>query len=99
VLQALAEPVQRGEQPLVRLVVRALRTGEARAVDPVVDLGVDALHDLVHLVPEMLGIEVGCALAVVGGPLGGEVEGHLREVVGDDGAARDVDDRRHRDAA
>ncbi len=34
---------------------------------------------------------------MVRGPLGREVEGDLGEVVGDQFAARDVDDRRHRD--
>ena len=96
--QPLLEPVQRGEQPLVGLVVGALRAGEPAAVHPVVDLGVDALHDLAHLVPQVLGVEVGRALAVELRPLGREVERDLREVVGDDGLGRDVDDRRHRDA-
>ncbi|SKY08586.1 Uncharacterised protein [Mycobacteroides abscessus subsp. abscessus] len=46
----------------------------------------------------MLGVEVGCPLAVIVGPLDLEVDGDLLEVVGHDLTAGDVDDRRYGDA-
>jgi hypothetical protein len=70
-----------------------LRAGEPAPVDAVVDVPVDAIHDLVHLVAEVLGIQVRCALAVVPPPLRGQVERQPGDVVGDDLPGRDVHDR------
>ncbi len=47
---------------------------------------------------QFLRVQLRGARAVVGGPLGGQVERHLREVVGDDLPRRHIDDRGHRDA-
>src|SRR5690606_30342477 len=96
--QPLLQPAQRGEQPVVGGVVRLLGAGEPAPVDAVVDLGVDAPHHLAHLLATRLGVEVRRALAVVVDPLAAHVEGDLREVVGDDGTAGNVDDRGHGDA-
>jgi hypothetical protein len=51
VCQPVADPVQRGEQPVVAGVVGLLGAGEAAPVHTVVDLGVDPLDNLVDLVP------------------------------------------------
>src|ERR1035437_3060787 len=45
--QPVAEPVQPGEQSFICSVVRLLRSGEAAAVDAVVDLGVSPLANLI----------------------------------------------------
>ena len=78
--------------------VRILGAGEAALVDAVVDVGEHDLGDLVDLVAAVLGIEVGGAGSMEGPPLGGQVERDLGVVVGDDLAARDVDDGGDRDA-
>jgi hypothetical protein len=91
-LESLREPVQAVEQPAIRLFVGVLGAGEPAAVDPVVDVLEHHLVDLVDLVPQLLGVQVGRAGAVMGPPLGREVEGDLRVVVGDDLASGDVDD-------
>src|SRR5690606_34383503 len=59
---------------------------------PVVDVGEDAPVDGVDLRAQVLGVEVGGALAVVVAPLAGEVERHLGVVVGHHLAGGDVDD-------
>ena len=97
--EALFEPVHRGPQPVVGLVVGLLRAGEAAAVDTVVDLGEDPLHHLVHLLADVVGPQVGRVGAVVVAPLEEEVVGDPGEVVGHDLAGGLLDDRRHRDAA
>ena len=99
VQQARFEAVQRREQPVARRVVGGLRAREAAAVHPVVDLGVDPPVDLVDLGAQVVRVEVGGALAVVVTPLGRQVEGQLREVVGHDDSPGDVDDRRDGDAS
>ncbi|STX14334.1 Uncharacterised protein [Kytococcus sedentarius] len=81
--QVLLQPVQRRPEPVVGVLVGLLVGREAAAVDAVVHLGVDALHDRVHLGPQRLGVQVRRPLAVVRGPLAGEVERQLCEVVGD----------------
>ncbi len=96
--EALLEPVHRGPEPVVGVLVGFLRPGEAASVDAVVDLGEDALHDLLHLLAEVGGPQVGSTRTLVLAPLEEQVMGDLREVVGDDLAGLDVDDRRHGDA-
>ena len=95
--EALRQPVESVEQVPVRTLVGDLGAGEAAPVDAVVDIAEHELGDLVDLVAVGRRIEVGGALAMQGLPLGREVERHLGEVVGDDLAGRDVDQRRHRD--
>ncbi len=56
ILEPLGQPVQRGEQPVEGLLVRLLGPGETASIDAVVDLGVDALSDLVDLVAQLFGI-------------------------------------------
>ncbi len=87
------------EEVGVGLVVGGLGAREAGPVDPVVDETVDRVRDLLDLVAQVLGVEVGSTFSVEGAPLGLEVEVHLLEVVGDDGSGGDLDDRGHRDAA
>ena len=97
--QPLAQPVEAAEEPGVRALVRVLSARETTLVDAVVDIGVDEPGHLVDLVPERLRIQVRRAGPVVGSPLGVEVEGDLREVVGDQLPACDLDHRRHGDPA
>jgi hypothetical protein len=96
-LEALGQPVQPGEQAAVGVLVAGLVPGEPALVDPVVHVPVDELHHLVHLVAEVLGVQVGRILAVVLAPLGGQVEGDLGVVVGDHLAGLDLDHRRDGD--
>jgi hypothetical protein len=97
--QPLGEGVEPREQRVVGLLVRLLRAGEAAPVDAVVHVLEDPLHHLVHLVAQVLGVEVRSAVAVVRRPLRRQVERDLRVVVGHHLAGRHVDDRRHGDAA
>src|SRR5690625_634969 len=57
------------------------------------------MANVVDLVTQVLGVELGCALAVVVDPFGGEVQRDLWEVVGDDLPGGDLDDGRDGDAA
>ena len=70
----------------------------SRTVDAVVDLGVDPLVDLVDLGAQRLRVELRSTVAVIGRPLGRQVQCHLREVVSDHSSARHVDDRGDSDA-
>ena len=92
-------PVQRGEQPVVRAGRRrACDAGEPTPVHAVVDFGVDALCHVVDLGAQRLGVQLGCAVAVVCRPFRRQVERDLGEVVGDDPAGGHVDDGRDGDA-
>ncbi|MNW59773.1 hypothetical protein D3C74_377120 [compost metagenome] len=93
--QPVRQPVEPFEEDPERRVVLLLRVREPGPVDPVVDVEEDLLGDVVDLVAPRLGVQVGRAGAVVGGPLGRQVERDLRVVVRDEQPGRDVDDRRH----
>src|SRR6202000_428666 len=73
--------------------------GEAAAVDAVVDLTVGGFADRFDLVDEGVGVQVGGAVALVGGPLELQVARDQPEVGGDDLAAWHVDDGGDGDAA
>src|SRR3569833_1435583 len=96
--EAFLQQVEAAEQLAVRALVGVLAGREPRLVDGVVDLPVHVRADRVDLVAMTLGVQAGRARPVVLGPLGGQVERDLREVVGDDLAGRDVHDGRHGDA-
>src|SRR5271163_1324263 len=67
-------------------------------VHAIVDFGVDPFADVVDLVAQRLGIQLGRTVAMVGRPLSRQIQRHLREVVGDHRSGRHVDDRGHGDA-
>ena len=95
--QAIGQPVQPVEELSVRALVGLLRAGESTAVDPVVDVAVHHRIDRVDLVPQRRRVELRGTRSVMSLPLHSQVDGHLGEVVGDDGAGGDVDDGRHGD--
>src|SRR5690606_23554782 len=92
--EPLGQRVEAREERPVGLLVGGLAPREAALVHAVVDVVVDDLVDLVDLGPVLLRVQVGGALAVVGAPLGLEVEGELLEVVGQRLAGGDLDDGR-----
>ncbi|SHW42709.1 Uncharacterised protein [Mycobacteroides abscessus subsp. abscessus] len=93
------QPIQRGEQSIVGGVISGLITGETAAVHPVVDFGVDAAVYLVDFWAQVRGVQLRRTRAVIFGPLGGEVQRHLRIVIGDDLTGGLLDYGRHGDAA
>lgn len=96
--QSVGQLVETGEQTIVGGFVGVLTAGEAAPVHAVVDVFEDDVDDLVDLDAQMFGVEVRSPVPVVVDPLGGEVEGHLAELVGDHGAGGDVDDGRDSDS-
>jgi hypothetical protein len=96
--QVLGQDVQAVEQSVVGPFVGLLAAREPGLIDGVVDVGENVGVDGVDLVAQRFGVEVGRAGAVELAPLRGQVEGDLREVVGDDLAAAHVDDGGHGDA-
>ena len=95
--ESVAQPVQPGEEPVVRALVRLLGSGEPGLVDAVVHVGVDHFREFVDLVADGLRIEVRSSRTVMIGPLGREVQGDPPVVVGDQLPARNLDHGRHGD--
>src|SRR5512135_2575850 len=94
----LRQPVEAVKQPVVGLVVGVLGAGEAAPVHAVVNVAEHHVHDLVDFAAQRLRVEVGGARPVVGSPLGGQVEGELGVVIGDNLPGCDLDDGGHGDA-
>jgi hypothetical protein len=92
--QPLGQPVQPGEQGPVGVVVGGLRGGEPAPVHAVVHVPVDTRADLLDLVTQPLGVQVGGARPVQRRPLVLQVEGDPPEVGGHHRPGRDVHDGR-----